>query len=115
MGKTCCVYDDQDMVSEKEQGGRCNELVRKNQSSMLHVLGTKKSDGTLVMRQEVNTTGFEDESFVSGGDLSCPRSWIGSSGRTAVRGNAPFRSYDLNTSISWPEGKVKGIRELSHS
>ncbi|CAN6972942.1 unnamed protein product [Brassica rapa subsp. trilocularis] len=24
-----------------KQGGRCNELVRKNQSSMLHVLGTK--------------------------------------------------------------------------
>ncbi|KAF3542092.1 hypothetical protein F2Q69_00018669, partial [Brassica cretica] len=27
-----------------------------------------------------------------------PRSWIGSSGRTAVRGNAPVRSYDLKTS-----------------
>jgi len=42
VGETCCVYDDQDVVSEKEQGGRCNELVRKNQSSMLHVPGTKE-------------------------------------------------------------------------
>ena len=41
-GETCCVYDDQDVVSEKEQGGRCNGLLRKNQSSMLHVPGTKE-------------------------------------------------------------------------
>ncbi|KAG5411054.1 hypothetical protein IGI04_007373 [Brassica rapa subsp. trilocularis] len=61
----------------------------------------KESDGTLVMRQEINTTGFEDESFVSGGDLSCPQSWIGLSGRTAVQGNAPVRSHDLRTSVSW--------------
>ncbi|KAG5388627.1 hypothetical protein IGI04_030168 [Brassica rapa subsp. trilocularis] len=61
----------------------------------------RSSDGTFVMRQEVNTTGFEDESFVNGGDLSCPRSWIGSSGRTAVQGNAPVRSHDLGTSVSW--------------
>nr|VDD31267.1 unnamed protein product [Brassica oleracea] len=31
--------------------------------------------------------------------------FYGSSGRTAVRGNAPVRSYDLKTSISWREGK----------
>ncbi|KAG5374291.1 hypothetical protein IGI04_042390 [Brassica rapa subsp. trilocularis] len=36
-----------------------------------------------------------------GHPLSCPRSWIGSSGRTAVQGNAPVRSHDLRTSVSW--------------
>jgi len=101
-------------VRRNKVGDAMNWLERTNQAcSMFRV--QRSSDGTFVMRQDVNTTGFEDESFVSGGDLSCPRSWIGSSGRTAVRGNAPFRSYDLKTSISWPEGKVKGIRELRHS
>ncbi|KAF3530302.1 hypothetical protein DY000_02040216 [Brassica cretica] len=32
IGETC-IYDDQDVISEKEQGGRCNEMVRKNQST----------------------------------------------------------------------------------
>ena len=32
--------------------------------------------------------------------LSCPRFWIGSSGRTAVRGNAPVWSYGPKTSVS---------------
>ena len=73
MGETC-IYDDQYVVSEKEQGGRCNKLVRENQSSMLHVPNAKSSVGTFVMRQDVSTTGFEDESILSGGDLSCPRS-----------------------------------------
>ena len=45
MGENC-IYDDQDVISEKEQGGRCNELVRKNQSSMLHVPDAKSSIGT---------------------------------------------------------------------
>ncbi|KAF3535007.1 hypothetical protein F2Q69_00022584 [Brassica cretica] len=74
----------------------------------------RSSYGTFVMRQEVNTTGFGNESFVSGGDLSCPRSWIGSSGRTAVRVNAPVRSYDLKTSISWPEGQLPELDGLAH-
>ncbi|KAF3597642.1 hypothetical protein DY000_02020085 [Brassica cretica] len=30
-----------------------------------------------------------------------PQSWIGSSGWTMVRGDAPARSYDLKTSVSW--------------
>ncbi|KAF3597968.1 hypothetical protein DY000_02022541 [Brassica cretica] len=36
------------------------------------------------------------EAFV----VSCPRFWIGSSGRTAVRGNAPVWSYGPKTSVS---------------
>ena len=44
VGETC-IYDDQDVISEKEQGGRCNEMVRKNQSSMLHVPDAKSSIG----------------------------------------------------------------------
>ena len=32
--------------------------------------------------------------------VSCPRFWIGSSGWTAVRGNAPVWSYDPKTSGS---------------
>ena len=45
MGETR-IYDDRDVISEKEQGERCNELVRKNQSSMLHVPDAKSSIGT---------------------------------------------------------------------
>ena len=44
MGETC-VDGDQDVISEEGQGGRCNELVRKNQSSMLYVLDAKNSVG----------------------------------------------------------------------
>ena len=29
-----------------------------------------------------------------------------------VRGDAPVRSYDLKTSVSWLNGRVKGIRKL---
>ena len=29
-----------------------------------------------------------------------------------VRGDAPVRSFDLRTSVSWLSNKVKGIREL---
>ncbi|KAF3551283.1 hypothetical protein DY000_02007410 [Brassica cretica] len=82
---------------------------------MLHVPGTKEFVWNLCHETRGYTTGFEDESFVSGGDLSCPRSWIGSSGRTAVQGNAPVRSYDLNTSISWPEGQLPEMDGLAHS
>ena len=57
------------MISEKEEGGRCNELVWKNQTSMLHVPDAKSLIGTLVLRQGISTTGFEDESILSGGDL----------------------------------------------
>lgn len=56
---------------------------------------------SFVFRQDGITTGFEDESILSGGDLSCPRSWIGSSRQTLVRGDAPVRSHDLKTSVSW--------------
>ena len=107
MGETC-IYDDQDVISEKEQGGRCNELVRKNQTSMLYVPDAKSSVEPFVLRQDVSTTGFEDESILSGGDLSCPQSWIGSSRHTLVRGDEPVRSHDLKTSVSWSISMVKG-------
>ena len=45
MGETC-IYDDQDVINEKEHRGRCNELVKKNQSSMLQVSDAKSSVGT---------------------------------------------------------------------
>ncbi|KAF3506329.1 hypothetical protein F2Q69_00006705 [Brassica cretica] len=70
------------------------------------------------MRQEVNTTGFEDESFVSGGDLSCPRFWIGSSGRTAVRGNAPeTSSKELDKRAgSWTRSRdLEGLKKIKET
>ncbi|KAG5375333.1 hypothetical protein IGI04_039929 [Brassica rapa subsp. trilocularis] len=94
----------------RREGGRLDSTLKGMNSledgcsietGFMEVPWKESSDGTFVMRQEVNTTGFEDESFVSGGDLSCPRSWIGSSGWTAVQGNAPVRSHDLRTSVSW--------------
>ena len=48
MGNTF-IYDDQDVISEKEQAGKCNELVRKNRSSMLHVSDAKSSVGTFCL------------------------------------------------------------------
>ena len=55
-------------VRRNKVGDATNWLERTNRAcSMFRV--QRSSDGTFVMRQEVNTTGFEDESFVSGGDL----------------------------------------------
>ena len=48
-GETC-VDGDQDVISEEGQGGRCNELVKKNQSSMLYVLDAKNSVGIICLQ-----------------------------------------------------------------
>ena len=49
MGETC-IYDDQGVINEKEHRGKCNELVRKNQSSMLHVPNAKNSVGIFCLQ-----------------------------------------------------------------